>query len=80
MSKLKKIFCVFFGHSDILDGFMGCMDCARCGERLGDTLASTYSNPRAVIIGHDCSECIANYKKMGWINKVLVPNPFKEDG
>jgi hypothetical protein len=79
MKKLKKILCVFIGHSNIEDVFWGYHTCGRCGEQLGDSLGGAYQNNRAVIIGHNCGTCRKNYKKLTWRDKLLTPNPFKEE-
>ena len=55
------------------------MSCARCGEQVGDTLGSSYTNPRAVIVHHDCDTCKTNYAKMGFMDKFLAPYPFKKE-
>ncbi len=79
MYKIKRIFCAVFRHSMIQTTFFGYYYCGRCGEQQGDTLASCYPSAKhAVIIGHNCEQCRANYKRLSWVDKLLVPNPFKE--
>ena len=78
MKRIKAIFCILFRHSNILEGCFGYMHCGRCGALLGDTLAGAYKNKDAVVIGHNCDTCRANYKKMGFIDKFLTTKPFKE--
>ena len=77
--KLKKIFCVIFGHTNIHYVWFGYHDCARCGERLGDSLASIYFNDSVVATGHNCEQCRTNYKKLRWHEKILAPYPFTEE-
>ena len=72
---IAKLFCVWFGHSDILHGFFGYMSCGRCGEQVGDSLGGAYTNSRAVIVGHDCEHCRANYKRLTWKDKFMAPDP-----
>lgn len=80
MKKLKRIFCAFFRHSRIQEACFGYFTCGRCGAQLGDSLASIYPEAaNVVIIGHNCKRCRENYKKCNWIDKFLVPNPFKKE-
>ena len=78
MSKIKKIFCVLFGHSMIVSNCMGYISCGRCDQQIGDTLASIYNLEGHVIIGHNCKACKKNYKKLTWKDKFLVGDPFKK--
>jgi hypothetical protein len=72
------MFCIFFGHSNIISNCFGYVYCGRCGEQTRDTLSGYYRNPKAVVIGHNCDTCKANYKKLTWKDKFLTPNPFKK--
>lgn len=57
----------------------GYFNCARCGEQTGDNLAGYYPGAEdAVIVGHKCPTCEANYKKLTWRDKVFCPDPFAE--
>lgn len=78
MKKLKQIFCVLFGHSDIIHVYWGYLYCGRCGEQIGDSLTSSYDNSDWVVDSCLCDDCKENYKKMGWKDKFWVKNPFKE--
>lgn len=79
MEKIKAIFCVFFGHSNIQNSWFGYFNCGRCGVQVGDSLGSTYPNAsNVVIIGHNCEACQKNYKSLTWKDKFLTPNPFLE--
>lgn len=73
MNKMRAIFCVLFGHSNILTNCLGYINCGRCKEQLGDTLAGAYTNSRAVMVGHNCETCRENYKKLTWRDKFLIP-------
>ena len=77
MDKIKAMFCVWFGHSNIIETCWGYVHCARCGDQIGDSLAGCYHNPNAVIVGHNCETCRENYRKLAWKDKFLAPNPFK---
>lgn len=73
----KRIACALLGHSKIQTTFFGYYYCARCGEQVGDSLGSTYSGAEtAVIVGHACDVCRANYAALDWKHKVLAPEPF----
>ena len=74
--KLKLIFCAVFRHSNIMEGCFGYMSCGRCGTELGDSLGGSYMNPRAVVVGHDCEKCFANYARLTWTDRFLTPYPF----
>jgi len=76
MNKIKKIFCVFFGHSRIIENCFGYVHCARCGELLGDVIGGVYDGSDKVIMGHNCDTCKANYKKLTLKDKFLVKNPI----
>ncbi len=75
----NKIVCSLIGHSRISTMCFGYRHCGRCEELLGDSLGSTdYNKPEAVLIGHNCKTCRANYKKCTWKDKLYVPDPFKK--
>ena len=75
----NSIICSLVGHSLICTTCFGYRYCGRCGEQLGDSLGSVdYGIKEAVIVGHNCKECRANYKKSTWKDKLYVPNPFKK--
>lgn len=76
----NEIVCSLIGHSRISSFFMGYRHCGRCEALLGDSLGGI--DPAitdAVIIGHNCDTCQANYAKCDWRDKLYVPNPFKEE-
>ena len=75
---LKKIVCAVKGHSKIVDMCFGYVHCARCGALLGDTLAGCYPLDEKVIVEHGCEVCQENYKKLGFWDKFLAPDPFRE--
>jgi len=76
--RIKSIVCSLIGHSNIIINCFGYITCARCGEQLGDVLAGIYHNEKAVIVGHNCEECSANYKKMNWKDKFMCPDLSKD--
>jgi hypothetical protein len=75
--KFLLIVCIFIGHSNIVSNCWGYVSCGRCGTQVGDTLAGSYCNSKAVIIGHSCDICKANYKKLTWKDKIFCPDPLK---
>ena len=76
----KRILCEVIGHSRICTRFWGYRNCGRCGDQLGDNLGSVDpGGDEAVIIGHNCDQCRANYKKCTWKDKLFVKDPFKEE-
>lgn len=77
--RIKSIVCSLIGHSNIIETCFGYINCARCGDQIGDSLGGYYSNPNAVIIGHNCETCRTNYEKMDWEDKYLCPDPFAKD-
>lgn len=73
----NAIVCSLIGHSRIQEYCFGYYTCARCGAQVGDSLAGYYSAAEeTVIVGHNCSTCQKNYKKLGWKDKIFCPNPF----
>ena len=78
-AKLRKVICALWGHSNIETICFGYHYCGRCKEQIGDSLAGIYENHDAVVVGHNCDICRTNYKKLSWKDKLLAPNPFKED-
>jgi len=76
--KIKKIFCAIFRHSRIESNCMGYKYCGRCGEQTGDSLVGVWDGKDKVLIGHNCPNCFKNYKQCTWIDKFLVPWPFKK--
>jgi len=78
--QLPGIVCSLIGHSRIQTYGFWYYYCARCGTQLGDTLAGVYSGAeKAVIVGHDCDICRANYEELTWRDKFMVDDPFKKE-
>lgn len=73
----NSIICSLVGHSKISTTCFGYRNCARCGEQLGDSLGSIdFGIKNAVIVGHNCKVCKANFKKCDWRDKLYVKNPL----
>ena len=75
----NQIICALIGHSNIITGCFGYIYCARCGAQTGDSLGSVYRNDNAVLAGHNCDTCKANFEKLTWEDKLYVRNPFFDD-
>ena len=76
----KSVVCSLIGHSKIQTQCFGYYYCGRCGDQLGDTLASVYPEAEnAVVVGHGCDTCHANFKECDWRDTFLAPNPFKSE-
>lgn len=72
----NEIVCALIGHSNILTGCFGYISCARCEAQVGDTLAGSYWNADAVVVGHDCADCRKNAKRLTWRDTLYAPDPF----
>jgi len=68
----NSIVCSLIGHSGIVTTCFGYVSCARCGEQIGDTLGGCFSLKDCAIVGHNCSACLANYKRMDWRDKLYT--------
>lgn len=76
----NSIICSLIGHSRIQDHFFGYYNCSRCDKQLGDALGGIYTGAtEAVVRGHNCKTCRANFKKCTWQDKLYVRDPFKDD-
>lgn len=73
------IYCVMNGHAKIITTCFGYVHCKRCGDQIGDRLASTFDLTDYVIDKHDCDECRENYKKLKRHEKAYCGDPFKKD-
>jgi len=73
--KIKAILCVLVGHSRICTSWFGYRYCGRCGDLLGDSLASQDMGlPTAVIVEHSaCAICGENKKQLTWKDKLFAP-------
>ena len=61
-SKLNKeqkmrIYCIKHGHAKFVTKCFGYVYCGRCGEQLGDQLASYFDTTDLMVIGHKCKIC-----------------------
>lgn len=73
----KKVICSLIGHSKISTTCFGYRYCGRCGQQVGDSLGSIdVGIEDAVLVGHKCETCQANYKKCSWEDKLFCKDPF----
>src|SRR6266404_4200137 len=73
--KMADIFCAVFRHSHLATNWMGYKDCARCGARMGDTLAGIgLPVPPFYGLGQscNCSKCWESFSSLNWIDTFLV--------
>jgi hypothetical protein len=72
--------CSLIGHSRIVSACFGYIYCGRCEAQVADKLGGPgYQHAESCVqIGHNCKTCRANFNKMGWLDKWLVPDPFKK--
>ena len=76
----NSIICSLVGHSRISTYCFGYRNCARCGDQVGDSLGSIDPGAKeAVIVGHNCKACKANFKECTWKDKLFVKDPFAKD-
>lgn len=74
----KSIACSLIGHSNVQTTFFGYHYCGRCGDQVGDSLASIYINHKQVVRGHNCPECRENAKLLTWKDTFLIEgNPLE---
>lgn len=69
----RAIYCVRHGHSRVVTLCFGEVGCARCENRIGDTLMSTFDMSDVVILGHDCERCRRNAAKLTREDLALLP-------
>lgn len=73
----RSVVCALVGHSLVVTGCFGYIYCARCEQQIADSLAGINANAEIQVrVGHNCSTCRSNYKKLDWRHKLLTPNPF----
>jgi len=70
----KSIVCSLIGHSKIQSACFGYFSCGRCGDQVGDSLASIYDASNVVIIGHNCEKYRENFQKLTWRDKFMAPD------
>lgn len=76
----RKVICALIGHSRIVTGCFGYINCARCEEQIGDTLAGCFDMTGKVLVGHDCPTCEENRKALTWRDTWETPPLGQTDG
>lgn len=75
----RSMVCVMVGHSRIILTDFGYIYCARCEDRIGDSLAGYFDGSKSVIVGHNCEQCRENSKSLTWKDTLMAPDPFAEE-
>ena len=75
----NKIVCALIGHPRIITLCFGYVNCARCGEQIGDKLGGYFDDSEYVVVGHNCETCRENYENLTWKDKLYCPDPFAEE-
>ncbi len=52
-----RIYCVKHEHAKYITKCWGYCYCGRCGEQIGDQLASIFDTRELMVIGHKCKVC-----------------------
>ena len=77
-----RIYCVKNGHAKYVTNFFGYVYCGRCGEQLGDKLASIYPDADKVAVveceKHPCKICDAIIKKLSPVDKEIFRRLVKD--
>jgi len=81
----RSVVCSLVGHSRAVSMCFGYVNCGRCEDQIGDTLAGASDMSKRVVIGHRdketggvCATCLANYKKFDWRDKAFLPEETLE--
>lgn len=70
----KSVACSLIGHSRVVTMCFGYVYCARCGDQIADKLTGQFESAEtAVVVGHDCDQCLANLKALTERDLFLVP-------
>ena len=78
LQQKAQIYCVKHGHADYVWMFFGYVHCGRCGEQIGDRLASVFDTTNKILIGHKCKTCHKLEKKLSLLDKKIL-NKLKKD-
>ena len=72
-----RIYCVKNGHAKYITHFWGYVHCGRCGEQIGDQLASTFSTENLMVVGcidKECKSCIGLRKTLDELDLKILEN------
>ena len=73
-----QIYCVKHGHANYVWRFYGYVHCGRCGEQIGDQLASVFDTKHKMVVGHKCKTCNKIRKKLSQLDKKILGRLEKE--
>lgn len=71
--RAAKVLCAVFGHPPVVTVCFGYINCARCGELVGDSLGGggTVGDKR-MVLNHDCEDCRAVEATLRPIDRLLT--------
>ena len=72
-----RIYCVKYGHAQYVSRFWGYVHCGRCGDQIGDQLASCFDTTKLMVIGckeKDCKVCPAVKKTLNEMDLKILAN------
>lgn len=72
LKKAARTLCAVFGHPPVVTSCFGYINCARCGELLGDSLGGVASVGERLLVGHDCEQCRAAEENLRPIDRLLT--------
>ena len=73
----RPVVCALVGHSKVGDFCFGYRTCGRCGETVGDSLASVDPGAEtAVLFEHNCDTCRENVLGLTWVDTLLLPQKY----
>ncbi len=70
-----QIYCVKHGHALYIYKFWGYVHCGRCGDQIGDTLASCFPCDERIEVAcstSPCKHCDPIFKKLSKIDKKIL--------
>lgn len=71
-SQLRTMLCAVLGHPPVVTTFFGYINCARCGEQVGDSLGGANTAKNRMVVGHKCEMCDAIRKGLTPDQKLLT--------
>ena len=81
LEQVRRIYCVKHGHAKFITKCFGYVYCGRCGDQLGDTLASTYPCDSVMVVGckdKSCKVCGPIREKLNKMDKKILQERIKE--
>ena len=78
LQQKAQIYCVKYGHADYVWNCFGYVHCGRCGDQVGDRLASIFDTTDKIWVGHKCQTCNKLRKKLSLLDKKIL-NKLEKD-